>query len=401
MKTAPTRKPSAATSAPNVSHFSCWRSTAGRAAEAQHDRDGAEADARDQQGEADPAQHREEVAARVRVVDRVAVHRPRREGEPEREHDDLQQREALGPAPARARGSTPSGKRSGSSHSSTVVNGTQAKLAIHAARSSCGREPTSGCGTSAEYESVSTITPALSTRPANMAPIGLSGRRAVDRRREQRERSDHRHEHEIGDHVRRRVAAGDRDQVDHEPDRDQHDADDDGGVEQALPRHDASLPQPERHVRRLHRVAHDVLQVGAQQVELDLLAQPRAERLQRALRVVAAPVEAPVDEPLDAAAQRQEQRGHDERRAGDRQVRAAGERREHRLPREHEPGVRRAEQHRQQAVDERARDQQVDVEQPVAQDPDRRPRAGTRHHPDVPERARRCAVAERARRRRR
>ncbi len=37
-------------------------------------------------------------------------------------------------------------------------------------------------------------------------------------------------------------------------------------------------------------------EVGAQPVELDLLAQPRAERLERALRVVAAPVEAPVDE---------------------------------------------------------------------------------------------------------
>ena len=113
-------------------------------------------------------------------------------------------------------------------------------------------------------------------------------------------------------------------------------------------------------------------------VELDLLAQPRAERLERALRVVAAPVEAAVDEPLHARAQRQEQRRHDERRGGDRQVRAAGERREHRLPGEHEPGVRGAEQHREQAVDERARDQQVDVEEPVAQDRDRRPRPGSR-----------------------
>ena len=57
--------------------------------------------------------------------------------------------------------------------------------------------------------------------------------------------------------------------------------------------------------------------------------------------VVAAPVEAAVDEPLHARAQRQEQRRDDERRDRDREVRAAGERREHRLPGEHERRRRR------------------------------------------------------------
>ena len=90
-----------------------------------------------------------------------------------------------------------------------------------------------------------------------------------------------------------------------------------------------AVTQPERHVRRLHRVGDHRLEVAAQAVEVDLLPQPRAERLERALRVVAAAVEAPVDEPLHPRAQRQEQRGDDERRRGDRQVRAAGERREH------------------------------------------------------------------------
>ena len=61
---------------------------------------------------------------------------------------------------------------------------------------------------------------------------------------------------------------------------------------------------------------------AVERLEFDLLAQPRAERVERALRVVAAPVEAPVDEPLHARAQRQEERGDDQRRHGDRQVRS-------------------------------------------------------------------------------
>ena len=60
--------------------------------------------------------------------------------------------------------------------------------------------------------------------------------------------------------------------------------------------------EPERDVRGLHRLGHDAAQVGAQRVEVDLVAQPGAERLERARRVVAAAVEAPVDERLDARA---------------------------------------------------------------------------------------------------
>ena len=69
------------------------------------------------------------------------------------------------------------------------------------------------------------------------------------------------------------------------------------------------------------------LQLGAERAEVDLVAQPRAEkRLERSLRVVLAPVEAPVDHLLDARAGRAEQRRDGERRAGDREVRALGER---------------------------------------------------------------------------
>ena len=88
------------------------------------------------------------------------------------------------------------------------------------------------------------------------------------------------------------------------------DADDDRGVEQALPPSRAAPLRSQSDTCAGCTVSrNDALQVGAQQVELDLLAQPRAERLERALRVVAAPVEAAVDEPLHARAQRQEQRG--------------------------------------------------------------------------------------------
>ena len=50
----------------------------------------------------------------------------------------------------------------------------------------------------------------------------------------------------------------------------------------------------------LDRLGDDAAQVRAQRLEVELVAQPRAERLERARRVVAAAVEAPVDERLDA-----------------------------------------------------------------------------------------------------
>ena len=130
------------------------------------------------------------------------------------------------------------------------------------------------------------------------------------------------------------------------------------------------------------------LEVGAQR-RRGRPARAAARRRPSSVRcgVVAAAVEAPVDEPLHARAQRQEQRGDDERRAGDREVRAARERREHRLAGQHEPGVGGAEDHRQRAVDERLRDHAVDLVEAVAQhrDPDR----------DRGPAARRCRVSDR------
>ena len=57
-------------------------------------------------------------------------------------------------------------------------------------------------------------------------------------------------------------------------------------------------PEPHRDVGGLHRLLDHDAEVSAQRLEVDLLAQPRTERLQGVLRVVAAAVEAPVDEAL-------------------------------------------------------------------------------------------------------
>ena len=71
-------------------------------------------------------------------------------------------------------------------------------------------------------------------------------------------------------------------------------------------------------------------------VEVDLVAQARAEALERARGVVAAAVEAAVDQ-LPGSARRAgpEQRRHRERRAGDGEVGLLGERAERELKQQH------------------------------------------------------------------
>ena len=54
-------------------------------------------------------------------------------------------------------------------------------------------------------------------------------------------------------------------------------------------------PQPQRHVGGLDGLAHDAAEVVAERLEVDLVAQARAEGLERARGVVAAAVEAAVD----------------------------------------------------------------------------------------------------------
>ena len=121
------------------------------------------------------------------------------------------------------------------------------------------------------------------------------------------------------------------------------------------------------------------LEVGAQPVELDLLAQPRAERIERPLRVVAAAVEAPVDEPLDRDAQRAGRAPR--RRASSPRSRGSSRPRTTRTrpaPRARAPTYAAPSERLSDAVDERRDDHAVDVVEAVAQDRDRRPRSGRR-----------------------
>src|SRR3954452_12127409 len=67
--------------------------------------------------------------------------------------------------------------------------------------------------------------------------------------------------------------------------------------------------EPEAHVGGLDGAADDADELGLQGVEVELVAQPGAEGVERALGVIAAAVEAMVDRGLDTRAQRPEQRG--------------------------------------------------------------------------------------------
>ena len=143
--------------------------------------------------------------------------------------------------------------------------------------------------------------------------------------------------------------------------------------------HERSPPQPERHVRRLHRLVDDVLQVGPQPVELDLLAQPRAERRPAcaarrsgAGRSAGRRRAAPAPAPAGTAPPRRASRpaiARFEPPANDENTR---------LPREHEPRVRGAEDHGQRAVDERPRDHAVDRRRAGSGASRRRSRPGSR-----------------------
>src|SRR5260221_3437766 len=73
------------------------------------------------------------------------------------------------------------------------------------------------------------------------------------------------------------------------------------------------LLQPERDMRRTHRLLDGAEQVVGQVLQLHLTAQPITEGSERARRVVLPAIEAPVDERLEAAAQRLKECGDDER----------------------------------------------------------------------------------------
>ncbi len=70
----------------------------------------------------------------------------------------------------------------------------------------------------------------------------------------------------------------------------------------------------------MHRRVDDSGEIRPERLEIDLVAEPRAEGLERALGVVAAAVEATVDDSLDPAAGGAEERGDGQGRAGDCEV---------------------------------------------------------------------------------
>ena len=132
-------------------------------------------------------------------------------------------------------------------------------------------------------------------------------------------------------------------------------------------------PEPQRHVRRLDRLLHDEREVGARASR----ARPARAAARRSPRACAARRSgAGRSAGRRTAARASAPAGTARRRRASRPAIARfeppRERREQRLPAEHEPDVRRAEQHRERAVDERPRDQAVDVVEPVLEhrDPD-------------------------------
>ena len=133
-------------------------------------------------------------------------------------------------------------------------------------------------------------------------------------------------------------------------------------------------------MRGLHRLLRDTAQLGAQRVEVDLVAQPARERRERLRRVVAAAVEAAVHRRLDAGARGPEQRRDRQRRRRDREPGVRRQRLEHELEEQHDHEVGGGQRGRQRAVDERAVDDDVDVVEPVSQDRHRSGRRGRRHH---------------------
>jgi hypothetical protein len=132
----------------------------------------------------------------------------------------------------------------------------------------------------------------------------------------------------------------------------------------------------------LHRLANRGQQLGREGVQVDLLVHAGAEGRDGLGGVVAAAVEAPVDRGLDAAVGWPGQCGHGKGRAGHDQ---AGTLAQELAQAEDDEGVPATQQHRQQAVGERAADDPVQVVQPVAQDrrPDRQ-RQQDQAHPGAP-----------------
>ena len=118
-------------------------------------------------------------------------------------------------------------------------------------------------------------------------------------------------------------------------------------------------------MRRLHRLLHHGNQPLAQFCQLYLTVQARAELRNDATRLVLLPIEPPINRLLETTAQRPEERGGDQGRSDQDHWRGGylrAEEREHKLRARDEPRIGQDQQSGEQCIDQRAPDEQIDIE---------------------------------------
>ena len=325
-------RPAARPGPTKANHLSCWRSTPRERRKRDHERGRAPAGRRSTASTSPTPLSAAERRRRAppiadRVLDRradVDVERPGRErAARRRSSSERRRRPATAPAASAARASRPSGNRSGRKHAGAAPSQTYQTQSESQAGELDERRVVGG------------------ERDVARRPAPRARRPTRDRQQDPADRG----------------SPGCRDATSAPDDRDSRRASTTSSVlVAALAAGDAPRPRRRRPARRrapnsaqaataaraLTRRSgsrsqsdtcagcivsrDDARAARAQRVELDLVAQPRAEGLDGAGGVVAAPVEAPVDERLDARARRPEQRRHRERRAGDGEVGLLGER---------------------------------------------------------------------------
>src|SRR5918996_4584922 len=121
-------------------------------------------------------------------------------------------------------------------------------------------------------------------------------------------------------------------------------------------------------MRGTHRLVDDAEQIGRESLEVDLVAEPRREVLQRLRGVELRPIETAVDEALDTPSGRSEQSRHGQRRARHCELRLSRERTRDHLKRCDCYDVSKCERDGQRTVDECPVDDDVDVVQTVPED---------------------------------
>ena len=253
----------------------------------------------------------------------------------------------------RGDGSRPSGNSSGIATATSPIHTSAIQSSSHIASA---RRVVGGRRVADRAPSVTALSSAIAWR---IQPIGLRGCRLATTAPTSAKTVSAEHEQPLERAVlaaRREYAAGERGERDPQPE------------------------QPPREPRRGHRwlLSHSETCAGwtvsattprrsRQRLEVDLVAQPAAERLER-LRRRRSGGGRSGGRPTAwmRVRSRAEQRRHRQRRDRDREARLPDREPEQ----QHEAEVGAAQRRRQRAVDQRAVDDDVDVEQPVAQDRD-------------------------------